>query len=528
MVSNDSMSEGAVARPLESAEIDDELGDEGLPLGLFPLAIANIAIDARSPLPLHEQICQAIRTAIWTRELPPRTLLPTTRELARHLGVARNTVVFAYTRLSSEGLCMSKRRRGTRVASDLPAQAIYGDVGSENEASECEFVSLRTAFHTSHALQTQVDRTAGGTPFVLSAADPVQYPRTKLGRRLADKFLGAPPAGSFNTSNVCDRFQTSVAAYLRQARGVVCAPSQVIAVSGLEAALDLTVRVLVDPGDSVLVEDPSMDIVHSAFHAARAYVRPISIDAFGANPKSGEGPPARILFVSPSVNFPLGTSMSQSRRLEVLDAARAQNAILFENDSCFELRYCGASLRSIQGQDKDGRVIYYGGFSEILGNSVRIGYLVVPKMLRDAFVEIGRRTSSMPAFQMQDALADFIEEHEFSGHARSIRSLYATRLETVKRACKDHLPQFAASEPLGGLHIVLYHNRGRDLGAICETASAEGIPVRPLSRYYLQKPGEDGMVFGFGVVPERSIYPIIKRLGELCAEGGSVERALAQ
>ncbi|HKD20841.1 MAG TPA: PLP-dependent aminotransferase family protein [Rhizomicrobium sp.] len=527
-MSNDSTSEGAVARALESHEIDDELGDEGLPLGIFPLAIANIAIDARSPLPLHEQICQAVRTAIWTRELPPRTLLPTTRELARHLGVARNTVVFAYTRLSAEGLCISKRRRGTRVADDLPAQAVYGDVGGDSEASECEFVSLRTAFHTLHALQTRVDRTAGGTPFVLSASDPVQYPRTKLGRRLADKFLGAPPPAGFTTSNVCDRFQTSVAAYLRQARGVVCAPSQVIAVSGLEAALDLTVRVLVDPGDSILVEDPSMDIVHSAFHAARAYVRPISIDAFGANPKTGEGPPARLLFVSPSVNFPLGTSMSQARRLEVLEAARAQNAILFENDMCFELRYCGASLRSIQGQDRDGRVIYYGGFSEILGNSVRIGYLVVPKTLRDAFVEIGRRTSSTPAFQMQDALADFIEEHEFSGHARSVRSLYATRLETVKRACKDHLPQFIASEPLGGLHVVLYHQRGRDVSAICETAAAEGIPVRPLSRYYLQKPVEDGLVFGFGVVPERSIYPIIKRLGELCAEGTHAERVLAQ
>ncbi|HUO94368.1 MAG TPA: PLP-dependent aminotransferase family protein, partial [Rhizomicrobium sp.] len=398
MVSNDSGSAGGVAP--ETRDVDDELGDEGQPLGIFPLAIANIAIDARSPLPLHEQICQAVRTAIWTRELPPKTLLPTTRELARHLGVARNTVVFAYNRLSAEGLCISKRRRGTRISSDLPAQALYGDVGGDGEASECEFVNLRTAFHALHALQTSVDRMAGGTPFALSASDPVQYPRTKLGRRLADKFLGAPPAACFTASNVCDRFQTSVAAYLRQARGVVCAPSQIIAVSGLEAALDLTVRVLVDPGDSVLVEDPSMDIVHGAFHAARAHVRPIPVDGSGANPHSDDGPPARLLYVSPSVNFPLGTSMSQSRRLEVLEAARAQNAILFENDTCFELRYCGASLRSIQGQDREGRVIYYGGFSEILGNSVRIGYLVVPRMLLDAFVEIGRRTSSMPAFQM--------------------------------------------------------------------------------------------------------------------------------
>jgi GntR family transcriptional regulator / MocR family aminotransferase len=528
MVSNDSPLQSAVAFPAESQDVDDELGDEGQPLGTFPLAIANIVIDARSPLPLHEQICQAIRTAIWTRELPPSTLLPTTRELARHLGVARNTAVFAYTRLCGEGLCISKRRRGTRVASDLPAQAFYGDIGNETEPSESDLANLRTAFHTRHALQTRVDRTAGGTPFALSASDPVQYPRTKLGRRLADKFLGAPAAGTFAVSNVCDRFQTSVAAYLRQTRGVVCAPSQIIAVSGLEAALDLTARVLIDPGDSVLVEDPSMDIVHSAFLAARAYVRPISIDAFGANPRSAEGPPARILFVSPSVNFPLGTSMSQSRRLEVLEAVRAQNAILFENDTCFELRYSGASLRSIQGQDRDGRVIYYGGFSEILGNSVRMGYLVIPKALLEAFVEIARRTSSMPAFQMQDALADFIEEHEFSVHARNVRSLYATRLEAVKRACRDHLPLFVASEPVGGLHVVLYHKRERDVVPICEAASREGIPVRPLSQYYMEKRAEEGLVFGFGVVPERSILPMMRRLAELSAESGHSEHALAQ
>jgi len=499
-------------------EVGEQRSTEERPSATFPLAIASITLDPRSPLPIHEQICQAVRTAVWAKELPPGTLLPTTRELALHLGVARNTVVFAYARLAAEGLCVSNTRRGTRVASDLPVRGNYSDPGNGAVALEQNSVCLRTAFNARDALETRVDRAAGGTPFALYASDPVQYPRTKLGRRFADKFLGAPPTGHFGASNGCDRFQSAVADYLRQARGVICTPSQVVAVSGLEGALDLTARVLLDPGDCVQVEDPSMDVVHGAFRSARASIKAVPSDAFGANFKSVEGPPARIIFVSPSVSFPFGMPMPEARRLEVLEAARAQNAALFENDTCFELRYGGGSLRSIQGQDRDGRVIYYGGFPETLGSSVRVGYLVVPQSLIEPFVEVSRRVAGTPVPQVQDALADFIEEHEFAVHARNVRSLYAKRLEFLKRACRIHLPQIGISEPLGGLHVVFHLDSRADATAICETASAEGIPIRPLSQYYLHKQMDDGLVFGFGAVPERAIHPMMKRLAEICAD----------
>ena len=508
------------AHSVYAHEMAGDVGGEDRGVATFPLAIANIALDARSPLPIHEQICQAVRTAVWARELPPGTLLPTTRELALHLGVARNTVVFAYARLAAEGLCVSNTRRGTRVASDLPARGNYNEVINTNtsETRASDPVCLRAAFHMRDALEARVDRSAGGTPFALYASDPVQYPRTKLGRRLADKFLGAPPTGHFGAPNGSDRFQAMIAAYLRQARGVVCSPAQVIAVSGLESALDLTARVLLDPGDCVQVEDPSMDIVHSAFRSARVSIKAAPSDAFGPNFKSVEGPPARIIFVSPSVSFPYGMAMTEARRQDVLEAARAQNAAIFENDTCFELRYSGANLRSIQGQDKDGRVIYYGGFPETLGSSVRVGYLVVPESLLDTFLETSRRVAGMPVPQVQEALADFIEEHEFAVHARNVRGLYAKRLELIKRASKVHLPHLGMSEPLGGLHIVFHLDRGTNSLSICEIASAEGIPVRPLSQYYLQKPADNGLVFGFGAVPERAIQPMMKRLAEICAD----------
>ena len=330
---------------------EDGGADDDVSTATIPLAIANIALDVRSPLPLHEQICQAIRSAIWAGELPPKTLLPTTRELARHLGVARNTVVFAYARLAAEGLCVSNTRRGTRVASDLQQRPSFSEPNAEDASVGSGL--LRVAFQAKSAMELPVDRSASGAPFAGYTFDPVQYPRTKLGRRLADKFLGAPSTHQFGSST--GRFQSTITDYLRQARGVMCDPSQVIAVSGLEGALDLVARVLVDPGDSVAIEDPCADFVHSVFRAAKAYVRPIPSDAFGADPKRMSGPPARLLYVSPSVSFPFGLPMPSARRQEILAAARAQNALIIENDSCFELRYSGASLYSVQGQDRDGR-----------------------------------------------------------------------------------------------------------------------------------------------------------------------------
>ena len=481
----------------------------------FPLAIANIHLNSHSPLPIHEQICQSIRTAVAAQELPAGTLLPSSRELAQHLGVARNTVAFAYVRLVAEGICVSNTRRGTRIATDFPVRPAK----DHSERSRLR-PSLRTAFHMRAVLDVGIDRGPNGAPFALSASDPVLYPRTKLGRRVAQKYLDIPLRSHAAQRPDVSRFQTSLAAYLRSARGVVCEPSQIIAVTGLESALDLTARVLLDPGDTVQVQEPAMDIVHCAFFAARANIVPIPTDAHGADPESVVGPPARLICVSPSVGFPFGAQMSEQRRRAVLRAAQAQNAIVFENEAYCELRYGGARLSSIQGLDEDGQVVYFGGFTETLGNSVDVGYLVVPPALVEAFVEMSRRISNAPPRQLQDAVAEFVDEHEYAFHARNVRGVYSDRLEAVVRACRDCLPQFSISEPNGGLFVVLRTERSFDDVAACKDASQEGIPVRPLSRYFVSRAVERGIVFGFGAISERAIRPAIQQLASVLARHG--------
>ena len=506
----------------ESLALDDDQSAElsswkevaqGAASADFPLAVANIRLDSHSPLPIHEQICQSVRAAVAAQELPAGTLLPSSRELAQHLGVARNTVAFAYVRLVAEGLCVSNTRRGTRIATDFPVRAGKDSSGERSRLRP----ALRTAFHVRAALEAGIDRGPTGAPFALTASDPALYPRTKLGRRVAAKFLDIPQRSQGAQAPEASRFQTSLAAYLRSARGVVCEPSQIVAVTGLESALDLTTRVLLDPGDTVQVQDPAMDLVHSAFLSARANIVPMPTDAYGADPEGVVGPPARLVFVSPSVSFPFGIQMSEQRRRAVLRAAQAQNAIVFENEAYCEMRYGGVRLSSIQGLDEDGMVVYYGGFTETLGNSVDIGYLVAPPALRDAFVEMGRRMANAPSRQLQEAVAEFVDEHEYAFHARNVRGVYADRRDAVLRACKEFLPQYTVSEPNGGLFAVLRAARPFDDIGACNEAAAEGVPVRPLLRYFISRAAERGIVFGFGAISERAIRPAIQQLASILA-----------
>jgi GntR family transcriptional regulator / MocR family aminotransferase len=482
----------------------------------MPLAIANLTVDLSSPLPINQQIAQGIRTAVWSHQLSPGALLPTIKDLAQHLGVARNTVALAYVHLVDEGLCVSNTRRGTRVASDNPS--LHLDE-SRSETSPSPTVTFSAAFNACHALETRVNRVGSGIPFALFASDPILYPRTKLGRRLAEKFMGAPIAFLSLSGTSCNaHFQKSIATYLRNTRGISCEPDQVVAVSGLESALNLIARVLIDPGDCVAVEDPTMDVVHSAFSSARAQIYPIPSDSQGANPSRMKGPPARLICVSPSVSFPFGAQMSESRRLELLAAARSRNAIIFECDSCGELRYTGAHIKSLYGLDTDERVIHYGGFFETLGGFVNVSYLVVPRSLRDVFYEFGCRAVTSPPAPLLDAIAEFIEENEYSTHTRAVRSVYAKRLDIVKRACKDMLPGVVVSEPLGGQHVVLQFDDDFDEIAVSEAATAENLPVRSLSQYYQQKHLRQGIVLGFGAVSNQSVPTLVRRLSQLIDE----------
>jgi GntR family transcriptional regulator / MocR family aminotransferase len=474
----------------------------------FPLAIANITINAASPVPIYEQICTAVRAAIAAGDLPPGMPLPTSREFAQSLGVGRNTIVSAYSRLAAEGYLVSNTRRGTRVTDEpIGAPAFRPNLHDGRVETPRASNPIEIGYHARRILELPFAPSQAVKPFALNAPDPSLYPRNPLSRLLAEEFCRST-GGDLRLGH--RRFQAALAAYLRHMRGVNCEPSQIIPVTGLESALDLTARVLVDPGHSVLIEDPAMDAVRRAFTAAGATIETMPSDSSGADPSRASGPPPRLIYVSPSLSFPFGRQMSEARRRQVLEMAGRTRSAIFEADISGELSFSGSRLRAIQGQDSEGRVLYFGSLNETLGPHIRAAYLVVPPHLVEAFSEMEQRIAYGPDAFLLSALATFIEENHYAMHIRNIRCAYAQRLKMMAEAARSHLPQATVLEPSGGLHLTLIFPRGFDESAAGVAAAEQGLTVAPLSRF--TRDHMPGLVLGFGAVPERSIEPMMKKL----------------
>jgi GntR family transcriptional regulator/MocR family aminotransferase len=497
----------------------------------FSLAIANIRVDDASPVSIYEQICRAIRVAIASGELPPGTHLPTSRELADALKIGRNTVVTAYSRLAAEGYLLANKRRGTRVADD--AMRLAASVPDERPMQPREVLSHDTglgwpsrwqasnaidiSYHAKHVLQMMLPVQPHTAPFGLHTPDPSLYPRNPLSRLIAEEFCRSPGGGDMRQG--LRKFQTVMTNYLRHMRGVVCEPSQIIPVTGIESALDLTARVMIDPGHWVYVEDPAYDIVGRYLRSSGAQVLPLPSDNNGADIQRVPGPPPRLIFTSPSVGFPLGAQMSETRREAMLAVARNSNAVIFECDAMWELSYTGSRIRAMQGSDKDAPVIYFGSLNHTLGPHIRVGYLVVPPRLVEPFTEMAQRISYGPEPFLLAALAGFVEGTDYAVHIKSIRSTYAERLGMLVNSLRAHLPNITILEPCGGLHVAVVFNEPLNERAICRGAAERGLSVTELSRFYLDPArAPHGVVLGFGNLPERVIETMVCRLADVVNE----------
>jgi len=509
----------AKARPRDGANLTRPAGEFQISL---PLAVAQIVIAQDSPVPINEQICRALRVAIVAGDLPVGTLLPTSRELAQVLGVGRNTVVAAYSRLSAEGYVHSKFRRGTKIAPLPQTTNLTGgqELTSTPERDEAE-ASIRLSYQGQRNLEAAPAASFGGGSD-MSIPDPTLYPRAILGRALTDAF-GRAHGGDADAHNDWRKFQEAVAAHFRQSRGVNCGPGQIIPVSGVSAALDIAARLLVDPGHAVLVEDPAPDHVWSAFHSAGARLYPLPCDSSGADPGRANSPPPRLIYVSPSLSFPTGVQTSPSRRVALMDAARASGAAIFEFDGFAELLYTGNRHVAMQGRDSDGRVLYFGSLRNTLGPHISVGFLVVPPNLSSAFSQFAQRVGCVPEGFVLAAIANLIETNQYALHAKKIRTAYAQRLKLLVESCRKLLPDAIVTEPHGGFHLAISLPDNVIAENVAAAGSKQGLAIAPLSRFSLRKQPANRLVFGFGAIPDRLIETAVRRLGGIIAESRDSE-----
>jgi GntR family transcriptional regulator/MocR family aminotransferase len=472
--------------------------------------LPSLSLDPRRSGPLSRQLEERLRHAILAGELAAGERLPSSRAMAARLGVSRTTVLAAFDRLLAEGYLVGQAGSGTYVAAS--SQRAEARPQAPPQLSRRGARIARTSVAMPHGGGPAVPFRSGVPALDRFPADVWASLGAARLRDLRQAAAGYPdPAGH-------PPLRAAVADYLAAHRGVRCTPEQVLIVTGSQQAIDLAARVLLDPGDPVWVEDPGYLGARGALAAAGARLHPRPLDREGMT--LGDGP-ARMVYVTPSHQYPLGVTMSLPRRLALLDWAERRGAFIFEDDYDSEYRYAGKPLTALQGLDESGRVIYAGTFSKVLFPALRIGYLVVPRALQRAFTAAIAIAGRGTPVQSQAVLADFMAAGHFARHIRRTRLLYAERQAALVAAARRHLAGLLEVGPAqAGMHLVGWLPEGTEDALAAARALARGVEAVPLSSLSLLRPPRGGLLLGYTGYDGSALEAGAARLAEALAEGG--------
>lgn len=476
------------------------------------------SIDTNSSEPLHRQLYNELRAAILGGRLPSGCRLPASRELAQVTGLSRNTVLSAYDQLIAEGYIESRAGSGTYVASSLPDQVLSGptmeplptsDRGARRLSTRGERL-LEFPFRKWPPLQTGPMLFRAGLP----ALD--HFPMD-IWRRLSDKRmrLASVKTLAYDDPQGYRPLREAIAGHLAAARGARCSPDQIVIVSGSQQAISIVSDVLVNSGDQVMFEDPGYFAARSVFETAGARIVPVPVDEDGFDVAAGvqAAPDARLVYITPSHQNPLCVTMSLPRRRALLQWAEQKGSWILEDDNASECRYRGRPLAALQGIDPHGRVLYAGTFSKVMFSSLRLGYLVVPPDVLPAAVRARELMDRQSPGLQQAIMADFMVEGHFSRHLRRMRTLYASRLEALHAAIREHAPDlFEVPDLEGGLNRVAWLPPGVSDVDLIEVLRPEGFACLPVSEFRMASAGRGGLVLGFAGMSEELIHSSIAKM----------------
>jgi GntR family transcriptional regulator/MocR family aminotransferase len=487
--------------------------------GIFPV----IAIDRKSGKALHRQIYDSYRAAIVDGSLRPGQRIPSTRSLASELHVSRLPVLNAYAQLLAEGYFESRVGAGTVVSSSI-SSSIPDQITPTKPAGvrlTAPGPGPRSVARRCSVLP-QPERPPWGLAwgaFGVGQAAFDQFP-IRIWTSLVARRCRNMDAKSFHYGELMgsQALRETVATYLRTARSVRCEAGQIMIVSGSQQALEISARVLLDPGNRVWVEEPGYRLGRSVFALAGCHLVPVPVDGDGLDVSAGIklSRKARAALVTPSHQFPLGVTMSASRRLQLLDWAQSSGSWVIEDDYDSEYRYGNMPIASLQGLDANARVIYIGTFSKVVFPSLRLGYVVIPPDLVERFLAVRRAMDLCPPTFYQEVLADFIAEGHFARHIRRMRVLYGQRRSVLVESIRKELGSMV--EVLGdeaGVHLAVGLKNGlRDL-EIAERATRQNLSIWPLSPSYLGPGARQGFILGFGSVGVDEIPGAVRKLRNL-------------
>jgi GntR family transcriptional regulator/MocR family aminotransferase len=464
---------------------------------------------------LSGEIYRQLRRAILERRLRPDERLPSTREFARLLGVSRTTVTVAFERLWSEGFVTSHTGAGTFVSHHAavvrrPARRRSRPDSPLRPRAVWDAVPLSTAFERPADFDFRT-----GIPDV--SLFPFESWRRLIARQFQKTSIGD---GAYGSPAGHAGLRTAIARHVAVSRGVHASPEDIVITSGTQQALDIVARILLAPGDRVALEDPGYRPPRLLFESLGARVRGVAVDRHGL--VVDQLPSAtRVVYVTPSHQYPLGMSMPLARRLALLDWAERHNAAIIEDDYDSEFRFGGRPIESLQGLDvARRRVVYVGSFSKTLLPTLRLGFLVAPPALRDAAQRVKYVTDWHTALPMQAALAAFIEEGLFARHLRKMNSVYRARHQKVTSILERDFAEYLDLIPsAAGLHVaamVRAISRER-FDMVLAEAGQSGIALRSLSTFTFDHPPRLGLVLGYGAIGVDGIEEGLARLRDCFA-----------
>jgi GntR family transcriptional regulator / MocR family aminotransferase len=451
---------------------------------VFSSSTLDLGVDRKDREPIQAQITRQIRDLVLSGRLKPQERMPSSRVLADDLGVARATIVEAYDQLSGEGYLETRGGSATRVAAELPEDLLH--------------VAVK---HSKASRQTSRAKRVPARAFRSGLVDWEHFPHDEWGRLLG-RYWRNPPVALLEHNDVFGwlPFRAAIAAHLFEWRGIQCEPEQVVVSAGGMDAFDLIHRAVLKQDDQVWLEEPGYPTARRVFSLGGSRVVDVPIDGEGLIVSEGRSraPHARLAFVTPARQYPTGVTMPLSRRLELLDWANEERAVIVEDDYDSEYRYVGRPLPALMSLDRQSRVIYSGTFSKVFSPIVRLGFLVVPRDMIAAFTEERQNHGAPPSLMVQPALAQFMESGAFAVHIRRMRRIYAQRREVLISALAagdGRLFELDASP--SGLMLLLRLLNCPDDRAVATMLREKGIETAPLSTHFSSPKKEHGLLLSF-------------------------------
>ena len=469
-------------------------------------------------MPNHRRVYEAIRRAITEQVLPSGARLPSTRELASDLNLSRNTILAAFDQLLDEGYVAAKTGSGTfvcykqtellfkqteNISNRIYASNIPRNMQTTDENSGLSKRGLAASDSPNNHLNNHEVQ-----PFTPGEDDYSRFPIT-LWRRLLNRQWRALNPQLLDSSHDGGYLplRQAIADYLRVSRAVNLSVDQVLITSGTQQSIDLCARLLTDHNDCAWVENPCYWAARRVLEVNGLQLRPIAVDNEGMAPSTEDfRVKPRLIYTTPSHQYPKGMVMSYGRRRLLLDYAENSNAWIIEDDYDSEFRFEGRPISSLQGMDQHGRVLYLGTFSKVMYPGIRLGYMVIPPQLVAAFKNGLYELQRPGQVMIQAALADFIEEGHFASHIRRLKQTYAERRRLLQAALA---PVSKAGARLAmvdsGLHLVVEFDANIDDVQVAELAAQQGLRVYPLSNYCMGEQREKGLIIGYAYAATESI-----------------------